>query len=284
MKKEQVIISLTTWSKRIANLPVVLDSIYAQTYKPDKVVLNLAYNEEIPGEVEAYLKKHDVEVNFVEDTKVYKKIIPTLRKYPDACVINIDDDFIYPQGMIEDFMSVHQRYPNYPISGNRVSLQGRQCHCGCASLLKAEYFGDNLDKIDEEVMTKCGSSDIVFTYFATLNGHPYICSQNQYFLNMESHNSVSSYSENVVKEYGVEEAFEYLENRFGHLPDIISLYYPNTGNTVPENIVLRLIEEACQEKVDAAITQTENKIRSSRTYKLGSELLKPYRFLKKIKW
>ena len=282
MKKEQVIVSLTTWSKRIANLPAVLDSIYAQTYQPDKVVLNLACNEEIPEEVEAYLKKHNVEVNYVEDTKVYKKIIPTLRKYPDACVINIDDDFIYPKGMIADFMSVHQRYPNYPISGNRVSLQGRQCHCGCASMLKAEYFGDNLDKIDDEVMSKCGSSDIVFTYFATLNGHPYICSQNQYFLNMESYNSVSSYSENVVKEYGVEEAFAYLENRFGRLQDILSLYYPNTGNMIPEDIVLRLIEEACQEKVDAAVTQRENMIRSSRTYKLGSALLKPFKWLRGV--
>ena len=69
MKKEQVIVSLTTWSKRIANLPAVLDSIYAQTYQPDKIVLNIAFYEAIPEDVESYLKQHNVEVNYVEDTK-----------------------------------------------------------------------------------------------------------------------------------------------------------------------------------------------------------------------
>ena len=58
--KEQLIVSLTTWKPRIGNIPAVLDSIYAQTLPPDKVVLNLSYDEFIPTEVQSYIDAHGV--------------------------------------------------------------------------------------------------------------------------------------------------------------------------------------------------------------------------------
>lgn len=117
---EQIIISLTTYSRRFNNIPAVLDSIYGQTLLPDKVVLNLAIDETIPETVQSYISDHHIEVNRVPDTKVYKKLIPTLRKYPNDCIITIDDDFLYPENMIEDFMNIHEKYPHNPISGNRI--------------------------------------------------------------------------------------------------------------------------------------------------------------------
>ena len=73
---EEIIVSLTTWSARIKNIPVVLDSIYNQTIKPNKVVLNLSVGEIVPSELEHYITEHQIEVNYVPDTKVYKKTFP----------------------------------------------------------------------------------------------------------------------------------------------------------------------------------------------------------------
>ena len=150
MVKERVIVSLTTYSKRIGNIPVVLDTIFAQTVPPDLVVLNLAYDEVIPEYVIKYIESHSIEVNRVPDTKVYKKLIPTLKKFPQDSIISIDDDFLYPSNMIEDFLHIHKLYPNNPISGNDVVQYGMQCHCGCASLMKYCFLGNEIDYIDDE--------------------------------------------------------------------------------------------------------------------------------------
>ena len=128
--QERIIVTMTTYNKRIGNIPTVLDTIFKQTIHPDIVVINLAYEEIIPDKVQIYMETHNIEVNRVPDTKVYKKIVPTLKKYPDDCVINIDDDKLYPPEMIADFMDIHKKYPNNPISGNRQVFGGRQCHHG----------------------------------------------------------------------------------------------------------------------------------------------------------
>lgn len=215
-KKELVIVSLTTWKERIGNVPVVLDSIFSQTVCPDLVVLNLAYEEVIPEEVADYLSMHSVEIIRVPDTKVYKKIIPTLYKYPEACVINIDDDFEYPKAMIADFLSVHRKHPRMPVTGNYICLDYMNCHCGCASLTKKEYFGKWLDRIDAEVMANCPSDDMVYTYFCAKSGHYYVRTKETYFVNMKPVSAVQSYSARFTNPE--QQTWDYLVGRFGSLP------------------------------------------------------------------
>jgi len=214
--RDQIVVTLTTWSARISNIPSVLDSIYSQTMLPDVVVLNLAFNEIIPSDVETYLNVHHVEVNRVKDTKVYKKLLPTLRRYPEACIISIDDDFIYPRGMIEEFMTIHKKHPHSPITGNRLVFHHLNCHCGCASLTKREFFGDSFDNIDEEVMANCPADDIVYTYFCSREGYYYVRTKNVYFLNMMKYRDVSPFSKSISN-YN-EAYYLYLERKFGKLP------------------------------------------------------------------
>ncbi len=280
--KEIVIISLTTWSKRIGNIPVVLDTIYSQTYLPDKVVLNLAYGEIIPEDVADYLQKHDVEIYFTEDTKVYKKFIPTLKRYPDACVINIDDDFIYPNTMIEEFMTLHEQYPQYPISGNHVALNGMQCHCGCASLTKAEYFGNWLDKIDEELRQHCPSSDIIYTYLATQNGHPYIHTNNEYFVNglLKPIEIGDGYSSCIIKNTGIEDSYSYLVNRFGQPKSPLPNY---TNDKYIAQIIENILQQQLERRLDEMKVITERRYQSSKAYRLGRFLLTPFRWTKRKK-
>ena len=279
--KETIIVSLTTWYKRIGNIPVVLDSIYSQTIQPDKVVLNLAYDEKIPEDVAKYIEKQGIEVYYTEDTKVYKKFIPTLKRYPEACVINIDDDSIYPSTMIEDFMSLHKQYPQYPISGNKVVLYGMQCHCGVASLTKAEYFGEWLDKIDADVMRNCSSSDIVFTFMATKNGHPYIHSQAEYFKNIiQPELEKESYSNLIVKDDGLEEAYTYLVDRFGKSESPIDRY---VSDSVIADTINHIMQEEIAREVESQKERSEKKLRATKAYRLGKFILKPFSFLKSKK-
>lgn len=275
---ERIIVSLTTWSKRIQNIPIVLDTIFNQTLPPDFVVINLAYEEVVPENIQQYIDEHDIEVNRVPDTKVYKKLIPTLKRYPNDCIITIDDDFLYPAGMIEDFINMHKKYPQHPITGNRAVMGGMLCHCGCASLVMASHFGNQFDNIDADVLSHCTSDDVVYTYFANKAGHPYINSTGLYFYNMTQYNNVDGYSaENIDFQNGIQESLDYLVSRFGSISNFFSGY-------VPDAYIAHILQTLCAQSVEREILDKARKeITDTTTFKLGYMLLTPIRWLKKTR-
>lgn len=262
MCSERIIISLTTWAPRIHNIPIVLDSIYAQTLPPDLVVINFSEGEIIPNDIQKYLDEHQVECNFVPDTKVYKKLIPTLKKYPNDCVISIDDDFIYPAGMIEDFWTMHKRYPNNPISGNRSICNNLQCHCGCASLTKSSYFSESFECIDSDMMKNCPSDDIVYTFLAKIVGNPYITTKNEYFTNLTSVNPVESYS--FTHKSAISDSIQYLEKRFGEIEHPFTLY-------ITDSYIRTLVENIISESL-----QLSEHRKTTKAYMIGKMILKPF--------
>lgn len=218
MKDKACIVSLTSWAPRFQNLPTVIDTIFSQTVRPELVVLNLADDEVVPQYLQEYIDLHGIEVHRMPNTKVFKKLVPTLREYPEACVISIDDDFLYPSRMVEDFMQVHKKYPNNPISGNSVVLFGMQCHCGAASLTKASYFGNYLSSIDDDLMAECKSDDMVYTFLCNKAGHPYIRTRDSYFTNMESYGTVETYSRSTkAANKAIKSTYDYLVKRFGKI-------------------------------------------------------------------
>lgn len=271
--EDQLIVSLTSYGNRLAQLPMVLGTIFSQSVVPELVVLNLSIKERVPSNVLDYLAGHNVEVNRVHDTKVYKKLIPTLIKHPKACVISIDDDFLYPREMIEDFMQLHVKYPGFPISGNRVACFGMQCHCGCASLTKAAFFGDFLYRIDEEVMRNCPSDDILYTYFATKEGHPYIQTVHEYFYNMQSCSleGDQGYSDTYVAADGLYKTYQYLSNRFGPVENVI-------GSYIHDENLSKVIENIQASK----LLELEDRIRASKACRIRQLLKNPFSWLKRL--
>lgn len=271
MQNERIIVSLTTWEKRIDNIPVVLDSIFSQTLLPDIVVLNVTEDLQIPQCVMDYLMKYNVEINLVRYKKVYKKLIPTLLKHPDDCIINIDDDWLYPPNMIEDLWNTHLKYPNNPISGNREFINGYTCHCGCASLTKASFF-DDLDLIDQEVMDNCLSDDAVYTYFSVRSGHPYVWANNVYFTNMQPYNPTESYtiSDEIIDAVGL--TWNYLNTRFGGLPPLIELL-------LQDKMFANLLQKKQELEISKAFTDGKSSVQSTFAYRAGSFLLKPFSLL-----
>lgn len=203
---EKIIVSLTSWSKRISNIPKVIDSILENTTLPDIIVINLSLQEfpnkenDIPNEVVKYIKKHEIEIIWSEkNDKAYKKFIPTMLKYPNDAIICIDDDFIYPKDFISTFVKKHKEFPKNPLSGNDVFIWGIKAHCGCASLVKKRYFGPYIEELLDEKCIEIGTSDIFFTLCAALNYSDYIYVGKQFFFNMESFNSISGLTDSNFK-------------------------------------------------------------------------------------
>jgi hypothetical protein len=118
----ELIVSLTTYSKRIHDVHLVIESIGLQTLKPDRIILWLDEDEFSIEMVPLLLLKQlnrGLEIEFCTNYKSYKKIIPTMKKYPYADVITIDDDILYPHDMIETLISEAKLYPHH-IIGQRA--------------------------------------------------------------------------------------------------------------------------------------------------------------------
>ena len=205
MRERQLIVSLTSWSKRIGNLPRVLDCIWEQTVQPDMIVLNLAEeefpNKTIPATLSEYIIAHDkLRVNWVrENTRVWKKFLPTLSLYPDALILPIDDDILYPPTMIADFMQAHAKHPDRPISGNHVVYSGIKAHCGCASLVQAKFFAGWEQYVTPAFRNACPSSDLFYTYLAAKNGYFYAETETDYMKSAITYNEFSGYSASFSK-------------------------------------------------------------------------------------
>lgn len=271
---EKIIVTLTSWKPRFSNIPVVLETIFNQTVKPDIVVLNIADEETVPHELQEYIDKRHIEVNRVPDTKVYKKLIPTLKKYPEACVISIDDDFLYPEGMIQDFMKIHQKYPSFPISGNRMTQYGMQCHCGCASLTKAMFLGKYLDEIDSDLMSNCASDDLVYTFLSNMAGFPYIRTNDEYFVNMESYNNIESYSPTSSNDQIVQ-TYNYLIMKFGGSKGRIANY-------ATDDYWKTLMNDVELSEINHYRYEAYNCIRRTASYRIGNILLIPLSWIKTV--
>ncbi len=273
MEKERIIVSLTSWEKRFGNIPAVLDTIFNQTLSPELVVINLNENETVPQHVTDYLTSHKVIINHVSYKKVYKKIIPTLKLYPNDCIIGIDDDWLYPPTMIEDLWNTHIKYPNNPISGNREFINGYTCHCGCASLTKASFF-DNFNLIDQEVMNNCPSDDAIYTYFSVRSGHPYVWAKGLYYTNMQAYNSIESYSpsDRVFDAVGI--SWQYLISRFGDLKPLNELF-------LQDEMIRNIIQKKQEFEISKAFSDGKKSIQSTIADKISSAIFKPFRWLTK---
>lgn len=104
---EPIIISLTTYSKRVYDVYLVIESLFQQTIQVNKIILWLdqeEFNNDILPIQLKRLKERGLEIQYCPNYKSYKKIIPTLQYYPNTTIITVDDDIIYPVDFIENLL------------------------------------------------------------------------------------------------------------------------------------------------------------------------------------
>ncbi len=198
--KEKIIVSLTTYPARIQTVNQVIECLLAQTIKPDKIVLWLSYEEfpnrenDLPEQLLKLERENDIfEIDWCHNIRSYKKLIPTLRKYPNDIIITADDDILYEPCRVENLYKTWQKHKNNIIAhrvhyivkkDNKIEPYLKWLHCitktapsfnlfltGAGMVL---YFPNCFyeDILKEELFTKLSptADDIWFWAMSTLKG------------------------------------------------------------------------------------------------------------------
>lgn len=113
-------ISLTTFGKRIQDVFLAVESIGFQSLKAGRVVLWLAEDEFLDSKLPLSLKRlaeRGLTINYCEDIKQYKKLIPSIKSYPNDIIITIDDDMLYNVNLIEILFNNHMSFPKVIFCG-----------------------------------------------------------------------------------------------------------------------------------------------------------------------
>lgn len=122
-----IVVSLTSFPERIPELKYTLYSLLTQSLKPRKVVLWLA-REQFPSaerDIDASvlrLRDNGLEIRWTRDIRSYKKLVPSLRDYPDQAVVTADDDIFYPRDWLK------RLYDEYRLSPLSRCVYGHRVH------------------------------------------------------------------------------------------------------------------------------------------------------------
>lgn len=117
----EVIVSLTTYGNRLYEVAPTIESIMQGSMKPNRIILWLE-DEMKEVTLPIALKRQQergLEIAYCKNIRSYKKLIPTLNKYPNAGIITIDDDCVYDYDLVEKLVNAHIGYPK-EIIANRM--------------------------------------------------------------------------------------------------------------------------------------------------------------------
>ncbi|NMC98475.1 MAG: glycosyltransferase [Bacteroidales bacterium] len=111
IRKEKIIVSLTTHGIRINSVYLAIESIALQTLKPNEVVLWLSEaefnNNNLPITLNRLIDRGLI-VKFCKDVGPHTKLIYALKEYSNDIIITIDDDIIYPPDLIENLYTIYK--------------------------------------------------------------------------------------------------------------------------------------------------------------------------------
>lgn len=113
--EHEFIVSLTTYGDRINDVALTIESIMEQTMKANRIVLWLANefkNKRLPNAL-SLLQVRGLEIRYCQDIRSYKKLIPSLRIFPDDAIITIDDDVLYEPDLLDKLISAYLENPQY---------------------------------------------------------------------------------------------------------------------------------------------------------------------------
>lgn len=121
-REKQLIVSFTSYGRRIETVPLMLERIFNQTVKPDRIILYLSKVNfpQMEKELPEYLldmRSLGLEIRWCDgDIKSYKKIIPALNEFPNDIIITLDDDLYYDLDLIERLYDNHKKNPEAIIA------------------------------------------------------------------------------------------------------------------------------------------------------------------------
>ncbi len=240
--KGHLIVSLTSYKARFDNLHLTLRSLLLQKTLPDMLILWIAEDEkdDLPENVWE-LEKYGLIIRFCEDIRSYKKIIPTLREFPDSFIVTADDDIYYESGWLtglvnswdggRDTIVAHRAHKvklgkkGKPIPyqqwkwevGPDESVDGLIFPTGCGGVLYPPFVfhKDITDK--EKFMELCPDADDLWLYWmASLNGAKAVKSDHAFnIIEWPSITKKSALWEKNISQGGNDIAVKKLTARYG---------------------------------------------------------------------
>lgn len=118
--ENSLVVSLTSYGVRARHsVHYTLFSLLKQQIRPYKIVLWLdeaEFNEQTLPTSLKVLSKHGIEIGFYKNLRSYKKLIPTLKKYPEKHIVTVDDDIYYSSNLTAELLRLHQQHPEAVIA------------------------------------------------------------------------------------------------------------------------------------------------------------------------
>lgn len=115
-RNQKIIVSLTTYPKRIGTIWMTIETLMRQSVKPDTIILWLAESQ-FPNGIEDLpvsllrLRDRGLSIRFCDDLRSHKKYYFALQEYAEDLVILADDDMFYPRDTIQKLMKMHKKWP-----------------------------------------------------------------------------------------------------------------------------------------------------------------------------
>ena len=181
--QRDIVVTMTSWKKRINNVSRTIVTLLKNTIKPRSIELNLSEEEfqnkekDLPDDLILLTKKFPVNINWVGvNTKSFKKLIPTLKKYwneKDLYIFTADDDITYQPDILERFKEsmLDNEEKKVVCFGNFVCrLKNQPVVRGGACMYKVDFFTEKLweDLTDDVIQTN--EDDWWYSYHFLKNG------------------------------------------------------------------------------------------------------------------
>lgn len=199
-RDEKIIISLTSFPKRINTVWITVETLLRQTIKPDMIILWLAKSqftklEELPSNL-LKLQERGLTIRFCDDLKSHKKYYYTMKEFPNDLIILADDDMFYPKDTVKKLLDMHKKYPNdiccitgqvmntklLPSQWRNPKLNENTYHCdniqiftGSGSLFPPKSLDSNALNIDLIQELCLYADDLWLTYMAYKKGTKVSC-------------------------------------------------------------------------------------------------------------
>lgn len=112
---QDLVVSLTTFNKRINDVYLTIESLFQQSLKADRIILWISREEFSPDDVPRTLRnleQRGLTIAFCdEDLGPYKKFYYAVQQYPDSLIVTVDDDVLYPPDTLDMLYRAWQREP-----------------------------------------------------------------------------------------------------------------------------------------------------------------------------
>lgn len=125
---ENVIVSLTSFPKRINDVWMVIDSMCRQTMRPSSICITLSVKEfpdrekNLPARLLQY-QKYGLKFIWIKNNlKPHNKYWAVMRLYPDKYIITIDDDIYYRNDLVLHLWNLSQQFPFCVCANNASSI------------------------------------------------------------------------------------------------------------------------------------------------------------------